>query len=334
MQDNKHTSVLISQTGGGCRATNYIAFLRKAMVAAGFAKVPVVSISSNGVEDNGIKKYMNIKSMNKILMGIIYGDLLMKLILATRPYEKIKGSTRALYEEWKEKAKESLIKANFKEFKENIKAMVIEFDNLEVNNIKKPKVGLVGEIFVKFNPLANNDLIKILESEGVEVVVPDLMNFFTTCAFDNIYKNKNFEGTFASKVFGKVIVKIIEFYQGTYYKAIKNSKRFSVPHRVSDMAEYTKNIVSLGNQTGEGWLLPAEMIELIKTDCNNIICMQPFGCLPNHIIGKGVIKGIKKQYPKANIIPIDYDASASFVNQLNRIKLMLSTSFENLNQNI
>lgn len=329
--DVDNTTVLMSQTGGGCRATNYIAFLRKAMIAAGFPQVPVVSVSANGVEDNGIKEQINLKVLNKIVMGMIYGDLLMKVLLRTRPYESIPSSANTLYENWVEKCKKALEKPNFIEFRRNINQIVDDFDRIELLDIKKPRVGLVGEILVKFSPVANNDLISILEKEGAEAVVPDLMNFFLCSAYNTIYKNEKLEGTLKSKISGRAIIKTVELYQSAYYQALSRSDRFEKPHRISDIAEYTKRFVSLGNQTGEGWLLPGEMLELIKTGCNNIVCMQPFGCLPNHIIGKGAIKGIKREYPNANIIPIDYDASATSVNQLNRIKLMLAAAFDDIN---
>lgn len=321
--DPNNTSVLMSQTGGGCRATNYISFLRRAMKAAGFEQVPVVSVSMTDVEDNGIRKHLNTKFFHKTLMGIIYGDLLMKVLLRIRPYEKEKGSAQRLYEKWVEICKKSLVNGKFSEFKKNVKNIVKEFDEIPINDIIKPKVGLVGEIFVKFSPLANNDLINVLELEGAEVVVPDLMNFFLAVSNDTAYKHKHFNNNLKAKLYGQAIVKIIEIYQGAYANALKTSKRFNPLHKIKDVANHTKDIISLGNQTGEGWLLPGEMIELVRSGCNNVVCMQPFGCLPNHILGKGAIKAIKKDYPQANIIAIDYDASAAFVNQLNRIKLML-----------
>ncbi|MEG0249791.1 MAG: acyl-CoA dehydratase activase-related protein [Peptostreptococcus sp.] len=332
--DPENTTVLMSQTGGGCRATNYIAFLRKALKSAGFENVPVVSISAQGVEDNGLKEHVSLSLLNKLVMGVIYGDLLMKVLLRVRPYEKFPESANALYEKWVEKCKNSLSNGNMREFKQNVNQIVRDFDNLEITDEKKPKVGLVGEILVKFSPIANNDLISILEREGAEAVVPELLNFFLAAAYNTVYKKDNLEGTFKAMVGGKAVVKIIETYQRTYYSALRKSKRFEPPQKISDLANYTKRFVSLGNQTGEGWLLPGEMLELLESDCNNIVCMQPFGCLPNHIIGKGIIKGIKKEYKKANIIPIDYDASATSVNQLNRIKLMLSTAFDEINGNI
>ncbi|WAW15727.1 2-hydroxyacyl-CoA dehydratase [Peptostreptococcus equinus] len=329
--DLDKTTVLMSQTGGGCRATNYIAFLRKALKAAGFSNVPVVSVSAQGVEDNGFLDHINLKILNKLMMGLIYGDLLMKVLLRVRPYEKIPGSANKLYEKWTNECKESLNSGNIRTFNRNIYGIVKEFDSLEITDKVKPRVGLVGEILVKFSPIANNDLISTLEREGAEAVVPDLMNFFLCCAYNNLYKHEKLEGGLKAKISSKFIVKIVETYQKSYYDALRKSKRFEVPHKISDVAEYTKRFVSLGNQTGEGWLLPGEMLELIQTGCNNIVCMQPFGCLPNHIIGKGAIKGIKREYPKANIIPIDYDASATSVNQLNRIKLMLATAFSEMN---
>lgn len=329
--DLDNTTVLMSQTGGGCRATNYIGFLRKALKAAGFEKVPVVSVSANGVEDNGIKSHLTLGVLNKLMMGMVYGDLLMKVLLRIRPYERIPGSANKLYEYWVENCKKSLETGNIKLYKSNIRNIVKDFDNLEITDEIKPRVGLVGEILVKFSPIANNDLISIIEREGAEAVVPELINFFSCAAYNSIYQNEKLEATYKKKLVGKTLVKLIEMYQTTYYYALKNSKRFTPPMKIKDIAEHTKRFVSLGNQTGEGWLLPGEMLELIETGTNNIVCMQPFGCLPNHVIGKGIIKNIKREYPKANIIPIDYDASATSVNQLNRIKLMLSTAFSEIN---
>ena len=263
----------------------------------------------------------------RLLMGVVYGDLLMKVVTRVRPYEKVKGSTNALHEKWRNKCIEALKKPKFKEFKQNVYDIVDEFDNLEIVDIKKPRVGLVGEILVKFHPIANNDLIGILEREGAEAVVPELMNFFMACAQNTIYKHKNLEGKKSIEFMGKLFIKIVARYQRVYNDALTSSKRFTGIKPIGEMAKDVERVVSSGNQTGEGWLLPAEMLELIENGVDNIICMQPFGCLPNHIIGKGVIKEMKRQFPKANIIPIDYDPSASAVNQLNRIKLMLSKAF-------
>lgn len=328
--DLNNTSVVITQTGGGCRATNYIGFLRKALYEAGFKDTPVISLSANGIEDNGIKEMITLPLINKAIMGTIYGDLLMKVLYRVRPYEVVKGSANKLYDKWVIICKESLKKGKFSTFKNNIKQIVKEFDELEINDIKKPKVGLVGEILVKFHPTANNNVVDVVEREGAEAVMPELINFFTAWSVNTIFKSDNLEGSKKSKLSAKLVIAVANFYQKTYIKELTNSKRFSAPKDIRELARETQDVVSLGNQTGEGWLLTGEMIELIESGVENVICMQPFGCLPNHIIGKGSIKELKRRYKNANIIPIDYDPSASEVNQINRIKLMLSKAFKNM----
>ena len=186
---------------------------------------------------------------------------------------------------------------------------------------------------VKFHPTANNNVVDVIEREGAEAVMPELVNFFTAWSVNTVFKSDNLEGSKKSKLLAKLFINVANFYQKTYVQELKNSKRFSPPKDIRDLAEATKKVVSLGNQTGEGWLLTGEMIELIESGVENVICMQPFGCLPNHIIGKGSIKELKRLYKNANIIPIDYDPSASEVNQINRIKLMLSKAFKNMNNN-
>ena len=331
--DLNNTSVAITQTGGGCRATNYIGFLRKALYEAGFKDIPVISLSANGIEDNGIKNQISLGLMNKAIMGIIYGDLLMKVLYKVRPYEAVKGSANRLYDKWVEICKESLESGRFKEFRLNIKNIVREFDEFKILNIQKPRIGLVGEILVKFHPTANNNVVDIIEREGAEAVMPELMNFFTAWSVNTIFKSDNLQKSKKSKLLAKLFINIINLYQKIYIKELENSKRFSAPKDIRILAKETEDIVSIGNQTGEGWLLTGEMIELIEDGVNNVICMQPFGCLPNHIIGKGSIKELKRRYKNANIIPIDYDPSASEVNQINRIKLMLSKAFKNMNNN-
>ena len=331
--DLNNVAVGITQTGGGCRATNYIGFLRKAMYEAGFKDVPVVSLSAQGIEDNGLKENISLPLLNRGFMAVVYGDLFMKVLYRTRPYEKVKGSANALYEKWVKICMDSLESAKFSTFSKNIKAIIKDFDNLELLDIKKPRVGLVGEILVKFHPTANNNSVDVLEREGAEAVMPELAGFFLYCSLNNIYKKDNkLEGSAKGKFFAKFFIGLVSFYQKTYVKELKKSKRFTPPESIYELAEKTKTLVSIGNQTGEGWFLPGEMIELIESGVDNIVCMQPFGCLPNHIIGKGPIKELKARYPKANIIPIDYDPSASEVNQINRIKLMLSRAFKNLKE--
>lgn len=331
--DLSKTAVAITQTGGVCRATNYIGFLRKALSDAGYEDVPVLSLSINGEEKSNLYSAFSLSLVNKVLMGAIYGDLLMKVLYRVRPYEKVKGSANKLYEKYIRICKKSLEIGSFIEFKENIYNIVRDFDNLPIVQVEKPKVGLVGEILVKFHPLANNNIVDVLEAEGAEVVVPELMNFFLSCCFNTYYKADNHLDKKYKKLGGKFGIGAIEKYQKHYMKALESSKRFSKTKDIKTLGSIASNVISLGNQAGEGWLLTAEMMELIESGVKNIICMQPFACLPNHITGKGVIKELKRIYDDSNIVPIDYDPGASEVNQLNRIKLMLSTSFKNLECN-
>ncbi|SJZ44279.1 2-hydroxyacyl-CoA dehydratase [Garciella nitratireducens] len=327
--DINHTSVVITQTGGGCRATNYIGFIRKALRDAGFEHVPVISISANGIEHNPGFRY-TLGMLNRIMMGVIYGDTLMNVLFRVRPYEKIKGSANALYEKWVKICLQSLKKADRKTFKENINNIVKEFDELEITNEVKPKVGLVGEILVKFHPTANNHVVDIVEKEGAEAVMPGLADFFLYCAYNTDFKYKYINGSKKEQIFGRLAIQAIEFYRGVYRRALQKSKRFMVPSLIENIAKGASKVVSLGNQTGEGWFLTGEMVELIENGAKNIICMQPFACLPNHVTGKGMIKELKRLYPGTNIVAVDYDPGVSEVNQLNRIKLMISTAFENL----
>lgn len=327
--DLNNTSVMISQTGGGCRATNYIGFLRKAMVDAGYPNIPVISLNAVGMEKNPGFTF-SMKLINKSLIALVYGDLLMRVLYRVRPYEKIAGSANLLYEKWVEKCKESIRNGSHRIFKENIYKIVSDFDKLEISNIKKPRVGLVGEILVKFHPTANNGIVDIIEKEGAEAVMPDLIDFFLYCAYDANFKYKNLSGKAKNLVINNAAIAGIEYYRKNMKKALHASERFHAPVTIYELAEAAQEILSLGNQTGEGWFLTAEMIELINSGAKNIICMQPFACLPNHVTGKGMIKELKRRYPQANITAVDYDPGASEVNQINRIKLMLSVAFKNL----
>lgn len=328
--DLNSTSVAITQTGGGCRATNYIGFLRKAIKDAGFENIQVISLNISGLDGMDLRKNITLKLLNRMVMSCIYGDLLMKVLYRIRPYEKHKGNSDELFNKWINLCKYDLKECNFYTFQKNIKTIIYEFENMELTNITKPKVGLVGEILVKFHPIANNNLVDIIEGEGAEAVVPELSNFFLMCAYNTIFKNNYLEGKASTRILGKSFIRIIDFYQKTYRKELSKSKLFSSPKHIKDIAYDASKIISLGNQTGEGWLLVGEMFELINDGVDNIICMQPFGCLPNHVVGKGQIKALKKIHDKVNIIPIDYDPSASEVNQLNRIKLMLCKAFKNI----
>ena len=327
--DLNNTSVLITQTGGGCRATNYIGFLRKALKDAGFEGIPVISLNANGIEKNSGFK-LTLKLLNSAMMALVYGDLLMNVLYRVRPYETQKGSANKLYNKWVELCINSLKTPTRSVFKNNIKNIVKEFDSLPITNEVKPRVGLVGEILVKFHPTANNNVVELVEAEGAEAVMPGLMEFILYCAFDSNYKYRYLSGSKKSMLLGKVAVRAIEFYTNVYKEALESSNKFIIPKSIAKMAEGASKVVSLGHQTGEGWLLTAEMVELIESGVKNIICMQPFACLPNHVTGKGMIKELKRIYKNTNIVPIDYDPGASEVNQVNRIKLMISTAFENV----
>ncbi len=331
--DLNNTSVMISQTGGGCRATNYIAFLRKALKDAGMEQVPVVSINAVGLEKNpGFK--ISPSLLNDAIRATVYGDLLMRVVYRVRPYEKIPGSTNKLYNYWMDKCKESIRSGSSKDFKENVYNIVKEFDNLEIyEDLVKPKVGVVGEILVKFHPNANNDIVDLLEAEGAEAVVPDLVEFLSYTAYNKIAAYEKLSGTYKAMVVNNFIIKALDYYRKDMRKALEESIRFHAPKSIKELAIMAEKHLSLCNQTGEGWFLTAEMVELIESGTKNILCLQPFACLPNHITGKAMIKELRRSYPTANIAAIDYDPGASEVNQLNRIKLMLSVAFRNINQN-
>jgi len=329
--DLNNTSVLMSQTGGGCRASNYISLLRKALRDAGFTNIPVISLNANGMEKNPGFKY-TLELLNRAMIALVYGDLLMSVLYRVRPYEKIKGSANKLYEKWVKICKDSIKDAKRKLFKANVRNIVAEFDALEITNDIKPKVGLVGEILVKFHPIANNNVVDIVEAEGAEAVMPSLTDFLLYCAYERDYAYKQLSGTKRSQINGHIVMNFIGFYLNVLKETISKSKRFYTPHSIIETAEAASSVVSLGNQTGEGWLLTGEMVELIRSGVKNIICMQPFACLPNHVTGKGMIKELKRIYPGTNIVAIDYDPGASEVNQLNRIKLMISTAFEKIDE--
>lgn len=329
--DLNNTSVLMSQTGGVCRASNYIGFIRKAFKDAGFGHIPVISVNPYGMESNPGFTY-SMELARKSIMAVMYGDLLMRVLYRIRPYEKIKGSTNMLFEKWMDKCIEAVKVGDKKEFKENVQGIVKDFDELEIKDEKKPKVGIVGEILVKYHPTANNDIVEVLESEGAEVVVSDLTDFLMYCAYNETFKFKQLSKSRLNKFVGDMAILYMEHYRKPLKKALNNSRRFSSPLKVQKLAELVTPMISVGNQAGEGWLLTAEMIELIENGAENIVCVQPFGCLPNHVTGKGMIKSVKEKYPKANIVAIDYDPGASEVNQLNRLKLMLSAAYDNLEE--
>ncbi len=326
--DPHNTSVLMSQTGGGCRATNYISLLRKALEESGFSQVPVLSLSLSGIEKNpGFS--LTPRLLKKACMAAVCGDLLMKVLHRTRPYEKVSGSAEALAAKWINVFKESVAYGDDRFYRRKIYEVVEAFEALQLEQAAKPKVGVVGEILVKYHPTANNHIVKLLEQEGVEAVVPGIMDFLLYSVHDGVFRRRYLAGTFKDMLISKISIRYLEYCRSAARKALAFSKRFEPLKSVEYLVDKAKGILSLGNHSGEGWLLAAEMVELIEMDAPNIVCVQPFGCLPNHITGKGMAKRIKQNYPQANIVPIDYDPGASEVNQLNRIKLMLSVAFRN-----
>jgi len=329
--DLNHTAVLMSQTGGGCRASNYIGFIRRALEKAGISQVPVISVNANGMETNpGFT--ITPALITKAMQAIVYGDIFMRVLYATRPYEREPGSANALHEKWKARCIRSLSTkaANMMVFGRNIRGIIRDFDTLPRLYVEKPKVGIVGEILVKFSPLANNHIVELLEAEGAEAVMPDLMDFLLYCFYNSNFKAEHLGGKQSSAWLCNLGISLLEFLRRTARRELEKSKHFTPPSHIRDLAHMAKDFVSLGNQTGEGWFLTGEMLELIHSNVKNIICTQPFGCLPNHIVGKGVIKELRRRHPGANIIAVDYDPGASEVNQLNRIKLMLATAQKNI----
>ena len=329
--DLEHTAVIMSQTGGGCRASNYIGFIRRALERAGMPQIPVISLNANGMETNpGFK--ITLPLLTKAMQAVVYGDLFMRVLYATRPYEAKAGSANALHEKWKAICIKSLQKHSLSmaEFNRNIRGIIHDFDELPRRDVQKPRVGIVGEILVKFSPLANNHVVELLEAEGAEAVMPDLLDFLLYCFYNSNFKADNLGGKRSTAHLCNMGISLLEYFRRTCRRELERSTHFLPPARIQDLASMAKHYVSLGNQTGEGWFLTGEMLELIHSGTTNIICTQPFGCLPNHIVGKGVIKELRASHPEANIIAVDYDPGASEVNQLNRIKLMLATANKNL----
>ena len=267
------------------------------------------------------------------MQAVVYGDLFMRVLYATRPYEAKPGSANALHGKWRDICQKSLSRRapTMLEFNRNIRGIIKDFDELPRKNVTKPKVGIVGEILVKFSPLANNHVVELLEAEGAEAVMPDLLDFLLYCFYNSNFKADNLGGKRSTAYLCNMGISLLEYFRRTSRKELERSVHFLPPAKINDLASMAEHYVSIGNQTGEGWFLTGEMLELIKSGTTNIICTQPFGCLPNHIVGKGVIKELRSSHPEANIIAIDYDPGASEVNQLNRIKLMLATAQKNLN---
>ena len=330
--DLDKTAVFMSQTGGGCRASNYVALLRKALKDLGMEQVPVISFNMVGLEKNpGFKLTLHL--LRQLVFALLYGDLMMKCLYRVRPYEIEKGSAEAVMNSWFKKIVDNCVNLNKSEFKFNLERIIRDFDSIPIHeDMVKPRVGIVGEILVKYHPNANNNLVEIIEEEGGEAVVPSFVDFFEYTFLNKIYNYSNLSGTYKDMVINKAAISFVEYYRKHVRAACEKSNRFTPDRHIEETAANAERFISVGNQCGEGWLLTGEMVDLIDDGIKNILCLQPFACLPNHVAGKGMLKALRQYDDKANIVAIDYDPGASSVNQLNRIKLMMSTAFKNLEE--
>ena len=318
------TDCLYAQTGGACRASNYVHLLRKSLDAAGFEHVNIFAANAQpGSEASPLKVPLSV--LWRVALAFLYGDLLMRVSLRTRPYELNVGDTDKTYSVWEKKVRENIRNGSWSTFKANIKNIVSDFEKIEIDATPKPRVGIVGEILVKYHANANEHVIRTIESEGGEAVVPDIANFLLYCLFDPIYANMSLSGGVLPRVAGELGIGLVERLRRPIKEAVEGT-RFGEVNSIDDMGRLSCDIVSKSNQGGEGWLLTSEMVHLIESGVKNILCVQPFACLPNHITGKGVAKELKRRYENVNILALDYDASVSTVNQLNRLKLLMATS--------
>ena len=322
--DTDRLAIIMSQTGGCCRASNYVGFIRRALDRANLSHIPVISLNANGMEKNeGFR--LSAPLVLSAGRAIVFGDLFLRCLYRIRPYELVSGSADALHTELRSRCIACLTGKSRESYPALCREIVQRFDHLPIDStLRKPRVGVVGEILVKYMPLANNHLVDLLEQEGAEAVVPDLMDFLNYCVFNNDYKHKFLGKPWTASATAWFGVRAIRALRTPALRALEESRRFNPPMPIEQVAELAKPFLSLGNQYGEGWFLTGEMAELLTEGVDNIVCIQPFACLPNHVVGKGVIKALRKSYPNANIAAVDYDPGASEVNQLNRIKLMLS----------
>ena len=333
--DPDRTAVGITQTGGMCRASNYAALLRKGLRDAGYPQVPVIALSVQGFEDNpGF--HLGIPHIHKAIQAFVIGDAIQSMLLRVRPYEAEPGSAMALYRTWDGYVQEWISSGRVTalggrvSYGKIIRECVRAFDALPLRDIpRKPRVGLVGEILVKFHPDANNHAVDVIEAEGCEAELPGLMQFFhnsvATAAWDK--ENLGIDGK--QRYIMPIVLWALKKYEKPVHRAFSATNGKFEPHRpIEEMIERSQDIARLGNQAGEGWYLTAEMVDMIEHGCPNIICAQPFACLPNHVVGKGMFRALRTRYPEANIVAVDYDPGASEVNQLNRIKLMLATALQ------
>jgi predicted CoA-substrate-specific enzyme activase len=325
--DLSRTAILITQTGGGCRATNYIAFLRKALSDAGMDKIPVISLNAAGLESNpGFK--MGPTILARGLQAAIYGDALMRCLYHVRPYESDPGSADRLAQRMTERCGEALVRPTRRTFSRTLREIVGAFDALPKRDIpRKPRIGVVGEILVKFHPEANGKIVELIEAEGGEAVVPDLYDFLLYSSYNGIFRHRALEGGLKDELISRAILAFLEWFRAPLVRAFRRVREeFGSPIPVAELARGVDGIVQLGNCTGEGWFLTAEMVELIHSGVEGIVCLQPFACLPNHVTGKGMLKELRRRYPRVPVSAIDFDPGASEVNQLNRLKLLMASA--------
>ena len=325
--DVNKTALIMFQTGGGCRASNYISLIRKALKKANMEQVPVISLNFYGMENHpGFK--LSPKILHSMVYAVCYGDLIMSLVNQVRPYETNNGEAEALADRWTAKLGQELAneKIRYSKVKENYKAIIADFAKIPMVKTDRPKVGIVGEIFVKYSPLANNDLERFLIKEGAEVVVPGLIDFCLYCIYNSIMDYRLYGKNKKTYLVWKFAYRIFCKKKNDISKLIEQDGTFDGWTEFDKITDIASSVISLAVKMGEGWLLTSEMVELAESGCANIVCTQPFGCLPNHICGKGMMKPLKEILPDINIVAIDYDAGASRVNQENRLKLMLSNA--------
>lgn len=326
--DPDRTAVLITQSGGGCRASNYIPLIRKAM-AAEFPQVPVLSLNFSGLEKgNGLQ--LTLTDLIKLAYAIFYGDLVMTCYNQTKPYEEEDGSAARVRTECVERLKRALDDGSYRKLGRCTKMVLNAFAAVRVRREEKVKVGIVGEIYVKYSPLGNSHLEDFLLSEGCEPVVPALMDFILYCVINNINDAKFYHKGKKTAWLFAIVYRWLYGKQKKIIALMKKQGRFEPLHDFEHLRRCADKVINQGVKMGEGWLIPAEMAALAETGTDNIVCAQPFGCLPNHIAGKGAVRALKQLYEHENIVPVDYDPSATRVNQENRIKLMLATARENL----
>lgn len=332
--DTDKLAVIITQTGGGCRATNYIALIRKALKSVGLSHIPVISLAFKKLDETNPGFKISATMLYNAIFGLIYGDILMQCLYRTRPYEIEPGAAQNLFDYWMAKCQKQVSEGEkFGRYKQTVRAIIDDFDNLPLQGEgTKPRVGVVGEILVKFHPTANNQVVDVIEAEGCEAVVPGLIEFFLFAIAGSIFQKDPLGKSKKGAVGAKVALNLIAKLRKPANDALAASNRFEAPTDIFELASYAEEILSLCNSMGEGWLLTAEMCELIRTGAPNIVCAQPFACLPNHVVGKAVIKELRRRYDKTNIVAVDYDPGASEVNQLNRIKLMISVAKANMEE--